>query len=282
VSEGGEPASLEPFFLHGTAGQLLSVYFNPSFSLRPSIGVLYIPPFADEMNKSRRQAALMAGRLASKGLGTLMVDLYGTGDAEGNFVDARWEIWTEDLLAGISWLKERGMQRIVLWGVRFGALLGADLYHRFPRDIERLVMWQPVVSGKTYVSQFLRLRAAAEMISGAGGLDTRSLHAALGRGETLEIAGYELHPDLARDIQRRDLRELPLDPNAHIEWLEVVSDSNYSLSPVAMKLIESWRASGAKVHAEKVIGEHFWAAPEITVVNGLLETDPFLAQASRG
>ena len=210
-----------------------------------------------------------------------MVVLYCTGDSEGEFVDARWEIWIEDLMSGLSWLRDRGLQRIVLWGVRLGALLAADLNRQFDGDIERLVLWQPVVNGKLYVGQFLRLRAAAEMISGEGGLDTGSLHAALKRGASVEVAGYELHPDLANGIEHRDMREIKIDANVPVIWREVVSDGNQSFSPVIAQVINTWEASGVVVHAQTVVGEPFWLTPEISVVTDLLEAESFLTEASR-
>ena len=78
--------NLETFFLPGSAGQLFCVYRGPADAMQPpETGVLYVPPFADEMNKARRQAAVQSHALALQGYGVLSVDLFGTGDSEGEF-----------------------------------------------------------------------------------------------------------------------------------------------------------------------------------------------------
>jgi hypothetical protein len=64
----------EPFFLQGSKGPLFCVYFPPVATDRGNI--LFIPPFADEMNRSRSMVAMQARAFAAKGFGTLLIDLY--------------------------------------------------------------------------------------------------------------------------------------------------------------------------------------------------------------
>jgi len=270
----GAPDSIEAFLLPGTSGRLFSVFYGPVADT-PTVGVLYVPPFAEEMNKTRRQAALQARRLAAQGYGVLCVDLFGTGDSEGHFRDARWDNWIEDLLTAIRWLEQRGMQRIILWGVRFGALLTVDLADRLGRGveprIERIILWQPVFSGKLYVGQFLRLRAAAEMMAGDGSLNTAELREQLQRGESVEIAGYDLHPDLAAAIERRDLRRMSLPAGVRVDWFEILPDAEKSLPPVARQVADTWAEAGVDVDIKTVVGAPFWSTPEIVVIDELLE-----------
>ena len=275
----GASDSIEAFFLPGTSGRLFSVFHGPLSGPPPSVGVLYIPPFADEMNKSRRQVSLQTRRLAAQGFGTLCVDLYGTGDSEGHFRDARWNLWIEDLLTAVSWLKQRGMQRIILWGVRLGALLAVDLAGKLAGQEVQMILWQPVTSGKQFVGQFLRLRAAAEMMAGDGGLNTTELRAQLQRGELVEIAGYDLHPELASEIEARDLRKMPLAEGTRVDWLEIMSESQQTIPPVAGQVVAAWTAIGVDVEVTAIIGEQFWTTPEIAVVDKLLDkTDQIVGQ----
>ena len=84
---------MNPFFLVGGQGTLFAIYYPPAAGVPRRDGVLYVPPFAEEMNKSRRLVALQARRLAAAGFGVLVPDLYGTGDSAGDFAEARWSIW---------------------------------------------------------------------------------------------------------------------------------------------------------------------------------------------
>jgi len=78
----------EPFFLDGPAGRIFAILRAASDARH---AVLIIPPFGEEMNKSRRQFTEVAQRLVGNGFAVLVVDLYGTGDSEGEFSEASWE-----------------------------------------------------------------------------------------------------------------------------------------------------------------------------------------------
>jgi exosortase A-associated hydrolase 2 len=267
----GAADSFEAFYLTGCAGRLFSVFRGPSDPDRArNVGVLYVPPFADEMNKVRRQAALQARQLAQRGFGVLAVDLYGTGDSDGEFVDARWETWCRDLQHAADWLCERGASSLVLWGVRSGALLASDVAHMLGDRVKQLVLWQPVPVGKVFLSQFLRLRAAAEMLAGDGGIGTGELREQLANGNTVEIAGYELHPDLAAAIEGRSLRDMALSPGLCVDWFEIVASADQPAPPSAEQVVNRWAKSGSDVELIAVRGSQFWATTEIVVVDELL------------
>ena len=112
----------EPSFLAGAAGQLFSLYFPPRLQLSEPKGVVYLPPFAEEMNQSRRMVTLQARELSKAGVGVLLLDLFGTGDSAGSFSDARWDVWLQDVGTGLDFLEQRGL-RPSLWGLRLGGLL---------------------------------------------------------------------------------------------------------------------------------------------------------------
>jgi alpha/beta superfamily hydrolase len=54
--------------------------------------ILCIHPFAEEMNKSRRMAALQSRALAEAGYTVLQIDLHGCGDSAGDFGEASWPL----------------------------------------------------------------------------------------------------------------------------------------------------------------------------------------------
>ena len=78
----------EAFFLDMEPGQRFCLFHPPAGTCRGA--ALYVPPFGEEMNKSRRMAALQARALAAAGFGVLQLDLYGCGDSSGEFAEARW------------------------------------------------------------------------------------------------------------------------------------------------------------------------------------------------
>ena len=261
------PADTDPFFMIGRHGRLFSVLFSPPEAVRSSRpGVLYVPPFADEMNKARRQAALTARALASMGNLTLMLDLYGTGDSDGEFGDATIDHWMHDLEDGLRFLQSRGVTRFVLLGVRFGALLAIRLATREEFQVERVVLWQPVTSGRAYLSQFLRLAAAADMMSGDGRMNVGEWQDRLQKGASVEVAGYDLNPVLTKQLEELDVAAAGGLSGVAVDWLEVVARSGQGLPPASLRTVEKWLQAGVQVGAIPVVGEKFWIAPEFTTV----------------
>lgn len=216
------------------------------------------------MNKSRRMAALQARRLAAQGCTVLQVDLYGCGDSDGEFGDARWDIWTHDVKAALGWLRERVQGPLALWGLRLGATLACEVACDAALALERLVLWQPVIAGRQFLSQFLRLRLASEMLE--GGAATSELRAELAPGPPLEIAGYELHAQLAAEIERRELAVMQ-PAVTRVDWLEVGA----AIRPGSQRVIERWKATGLDVRASAVPGDPFWSTVEIAECPALLD-----------
>jgi len=230
-------------------------------------GVLFVPPFAEEMNKSRRQVMLQARALATLGYGVLLVDLYGTGDSEGEFAAGRLDAWRNDLVAGCRWLGREGFEPVVAWGLRWGALLATDVLRTL--GLRRLLLWQPVADGRQYMDQFFRLRTAASMMRGGARETAQDLRRQLEAGATIEVAGYELHPELVRANDNLRLDAPP--GGCVVDWLEVVRDADTQVSVGSQRMIASWRQTGVDVRPAAVVGQQFWATVETTVAPALIE-----------
>ena len=97
-----------PLFIDRPHGRLFAIHHPPAAAAAHAEAVLYIHPFAEEMNQSRRIAVLQAEALAGLGYGVLTLDLTGCGDSTGEFADARWVIWRDDFIAGCRWLGALG------------------------------------------------------------------------------------------------------------------------------------------------------------------------------
>lgn len=268
MSAGSGRLPAEAFFLAATPGKRFCLYHpaNPGRVCRGAF--MYIHPFAEEMNRSRRLVALQARAFADAGYAVLSIDLHGCGDSSGEFGDARWEIWKSDLAAAKTWLENRSPTRIGLWGLRLGALLALDFAHGLPERLAPLILWQPVISGKSFLTQFLRLRIASDMLSnGRQGGGAEAMRNALRAGETLEIAGYELAPDLAFAIDALDAASLTVSTPVH--WFDIARTVG-SIPPATVELIGAWRRQGVDVRVNLVQGTPFWANQEFSVCPELL------------
>jgi exosortase A-associated hydrolase 2 len=259
MSAAGSRAPFEAFFLPAGAGARFCVFYPPAGV--PLGSIVYLHPFAEEMNKSRRMAALQARSFAARGYAVLQIDLLGCGDSSGDFGEARWSLWKDDVRVAQRWLRENAEGPVHLWGLRLGALLAADCARERDMSPASLLMWQPVINGAQFLAQFLRLRLGSEMLSGVaprGG--TGELRAQLAAGSALEIAGYELAPELAFAIERLELGALAPE-NVPARWFEVNAEGKSS--PALERAARAWGAAGAEVDLNAVRGAPFWSSIEI-------------------
>ena len=232
--------------------------------------IVYVHPFAEEMNKSRRMAALQARSLAAAGFAVLQIDLYGCGDSAGDFGKATWVVWVDDVISASDWLRVRTGVAPALWGLRAGCLVARDAAERMSATPD-LILWQPVISGSQHLQQFLRLRVANQIVGSdaAARVGTRELRAELANGATIEVAGYPLASQLAQGLETADLA--PLRGAARIAWLEVSASEPAELSPAGRLRIQAWEAAGHDVAEYAVAGPAFWQTQEIAECAALLE-----------
>ena len=232
--------------------------------------MLYIHPFAEEMNKSRRMAALQCQALADAGYGVLQIDLLGCGDSSGDFGDATWEDWKVDLVCAVAWLREKTSAPLTLWGLRAGCLLAADAAVDL-RERPDFIFWQPVMSGKQHWQQFMRLKAASEIASGRAKDVLDAIRHRVDSGTEVEIAGYTIGSGLARGLEQSDLvpRE---DYRGRVAWLELTSRQDGRMAPVSLMQIEKWRSAGYVIDAIQVEGPAFWQTSEIEDAPRLIDS----------
>ena len=266
-----DPVPAEAFFLRPGPDQRYAVFYPPATSACRG-AVLYVHPFGDEMNKSRRMVALQARRLAALGYGVLQLDLHGCGDSAGDFADARWEHWRDDIGAGHAWLRERLDAPLTLWGLRLGALLALDYAASAAKagPVDRLLLWQPVPQGAAFLKQFLRLLTANDMLTGAGAGSATPPADRLAAGATLEVAGYALAPALAAGLAACDASALaPVGSTVH--WFETNTAADRPPGPALLRLADAWRAAGVALELHSVVCAPFWSTQEITECPALLD-----------
>lgn len=252
------------FFLPAAHGeQRLCLFHAPAGE--PRSRVIYLHPFAEEMNKSRRMAALACRALAEAGHAVLQIDLRGCGDSSADFGDASWADWQADVRLALDWLDARVPGApLWLWSLRAGALLAtAD----WGRPVNHL-FWQPMASGKLALQQFLRLKLAAEMSGGGSKGLMEALKAELAAGRPVKIAGYRLGSSLAAGLESSKLA--PTGAPARVEWLELSTREDATLTPVSEQAIKAWQEAGWQVRARLVQGPGFWATSEIELAPALI------------
>jgi exosortase A-associated hydrolase 2 len=225
--------------------------------------VLVVPPFGEEMNKSRHLIAEAMRRLCDAGVASYLPDLFGTGDSEGGFGDATVELWLEDLVTSCRHAQASARPVRAILAVRLGCALAATAARRGALPaVATSVWWQPVLDGRRFLQQFLRLRVAAAGMRGDSQETVESLRAQSAAGETLEVAGYELSPALVQGLEALSVDTVPAQAG-DLHWIEVVRTEGDAPQLPSTRFLDRARAAGAGVSVTTLAAEQFWTSTEL-------------------
>ncbi|MBC8329954.1 MAG: hypothetical protein H8E31_14540 [Planctomycetes bacterium] len=131
------------------------ILHTPPEGVHGDLGVVIVPPFANEYFRSYRSLKVLSDRIAKLGFPVFRFDYTGTGDSGGDDQDMSLARWREDLADSLSLLgKETGVSRFQLVGRRLGAAMSLEAAAA-RSDIERVVLWDPIPSGKEYLEEIV-------------------------------------------------------------------------------------------------------------------------------
>jgi pimeloyl-ACP methyl ester carboxylesterase len=198
--------------------------------------VVLCAPWGQEYLRSHRAMRQLGSMLAAGGFHVLRFDYFGTGDSAGEPTEADLKGLEADIDTAIEELKDTtGLNRISLVGLRLGATLAARVAARRRKEVEALVLWDPVVSGDEYL---------AELHSADEGAIARPQ--ACGGG--LEILGFPLTSAFSRELQTINLMtQVPaLPPRSFVAISQALSSHDAlrpalqaAATPIALETIAS-------------------------------------------
>lgn len=163
--------------------------------------VLLIPPLVEERKGVLPIYAQCARELAANGVVSLLFDLSGSGDSQGEFEQQQPTNFSRDCTNVWLWLKQSFPQlpKAVL-GTRIGALLALELARQEP-DVKACALWAPV-TGVDFIRQLLQRRMVNDMVAYGKARATRhELEAQWQRGEVVDLDGYRFSSALHAWLQ---------------------------------------------------------------------------------
>ncbi|TNC82668.1 MAG: hypothetical protein C9356_01980 [Oleiphilus sp.] len=194
---------MKPFFFGESAAPLYGVYHPPLVSPARKEAVLLCAPFGQEYMRSHRAYRQLALLLSKKGYPVLRFDYRGTGDSGLDPEQVTTEDWIQDIRVAAEELKHMSQaSNLCLVGLRMGALLAAEAIKRHPDELnaDRLVLWDPVLSGKDYVEEI------RSTIGAIGPSPTNCID----QENTLHYNGFPMLATFREILNRYDLRsEIP-------------------------------------------------------------------------
>lgn len=214
--------------LFGTSGRRLFGIYEPAHGTGyVQRAVVLCQPWGQEYLRAHRSMRRLANMLAATGWHTLRFDYFGTGDSAGEMHEADLSGWEKDIEWAIDELRDTsGAAKVTLVGLRLGATLAARVAARRAKDVQALVLWDPVVRGGEFVDELLALETA---IASA---EPEVRPAEVGGGH--EVLGFSITAAMAAQLKSLDL--LALTNSLPTRTLTLVSQPGPSQDVLASSL----------------------------------------------
>jgi pimeloyl-ACP methyl ester carboxylesterase len=144
-----------PCYFGASGAEMFGVYHPPQAAADRDVGVVVCPPMGREYLKTHRALRQLALHAARSGFHALRFDYRGCGDSAGEPASFGLREWAQDVASAADELKDRsGVGRVAFVGLRLGATL-AVLAAGGRRDVEGLVLWEPVLDGPGYLGEIV-------------------------------------------------------------------------------------------------------------------------------
>ena len=183
-----------PMFFGARGQRLFGVLHQAAPMAEPGCGWVFCHPFAEEKLWAHRVFVGMARHLAAQGMPVLRFDYRGYGDSDGAFEQFTMADHIADVRTAVDKLQETApeISGVGLLGLRYGATLALLAATENP-DIERLVLWDPVVDMAQYLQDQLRTNLTTQMVLHGKVIENRDqLVARIRANQPVNVDGYDL------------------------------------------------------------------------------------------
>ena len=242
----------EAFYWGESPHRLFMVVHLP---VRPAhTGLVFCPPFAEEMLMTYERLARWAKELAEQGIAVLRFHAHGTGESDGTSADFTLKIAGADAVTALSCLRQRtNVGRLGFFGLRLGGTVAVQAAAEARPDF--LLLWSPITDLRQYFKELLRLRLTKELVHQRYeriSVSTRDMVQELDAGRCIDLLGYDISPEFYRQL------------TADSPWPDQVGTSQVlwigrpAERVSASAIIERWRGHGCRVNAEFFPEPVFW------------------------
>jgi uncharacterized protein len=235
---------MNPFYFGDSREPLYGIYHPPRGRTVNSLGVVLCYPMGIEYMRSHRAFRQLTNLLTRAGVHVLRFDYFGTGDSAGEPEQSSLQRWLADVDHAIEELKATaGLSRVALAGLRFGGTV-ACLATTRRDDVDRVVLWDPVVRGDAYLQELLE---HAEIPAAAGALRNGWPRATVG------VGGFPLTEAQRTEIAALDLARLQ---DCQTRRLDLIVSSERA---DALACRDAWSRAGLPVRYRCIPSEGNWA-----------------------
>ena len=151
---------INAFYFGEQSKPLLGIHLIANQNNDKGESIVICAPIGHEYSRCHNSLKLLANELAHCGFSVLRFNYYATGDSSGDSSQGDLTQWVEDIGNAIQEAKDlSGSNKVSLIGLRTGALLALEASKQQP--VNRLILWEPLLSGKTYLEQLKKMHQFA-------------------------------------------------------------------------------------------------------------------------
>jgi exosortase A-associated hydrolase 2 len=242
------------FFFPNESYNLFGILHEPEIESNGE-GFVFCHPFAEEKLWSHRVFVNFARELAKLGYTILRFDYMGHGDSDGKFEESSIETRISDIKCAAELIRNKmdDNSKINLLGLRLGATLAAMVAEEV-ENINRLILWGPILNGSSYMKQMLRINIATQSaVYKEVRYNTEALIQQMKEGKTVNIDGYEVAWDLFQQTKKIDLLGSEKQYDRHTLIIQISKkQSDYH------KNFEALASMYAKGDLSMAVEEPFW------------------------
>ena len=236
--------------------EMIGVYQGVGSDTPPQARYLLCRPLGQEAVRTAAVFRVLSDRLSRSGSAALRFDLHGTGDSPGEEADQTFEGWVNDTLAAHGELSASDGTSVNWFGMGLGGTLALRACLRAKSPPAHLVLWEPVLDGRTYAQALLNAHRA-ELTREFGESWARLLRTGKAVEPALpgDVLGFHFGKRLCDDLQQ--IQDLPFAPAlrrgirvtcaVHAELLpgfsHLVGNSSFTLHTIETRT--DWRSSQA-------------------------------------
>jgi len=238
-------AEIAPFYFGVPEKELFGCLHMPEADSSLNCGVVVCQPFGHEYVNSHRALRQLAVRLADAGFPVLRFDYHGCGDSRGETTEGSIPEWISNISQVIFELQQRAkVSKVCLLGLRLGATL-AMLNARTWDGVASLVLWDPILNGRTHLKGLTALQAEMLRFRPKSGRVQRAQY-------PVDIFGFPMSEALCRSIGEIDLLQNPQKVPKHVLLVETQPSEG------SRQLRTNLQSTGATVHHECMEAAHLW------------------------
>jgi len=199
------------FYFGSPSKQLFGSSETARVASSPPKVVVLCYPMGQEQIWVHRAFRSLSVRLAKAGWHVLRFDYYGSGDSAGASDEGDVDQWRNDVVTAIEQAKMvHGLDSVSLLGLRLGATLATQIASQ-RNDIDQLVLWDPIVEGKSYLEELSASHQAWLDRRAEAGWDSPAQD-----DECSQVLGFPLTNEIRNTLKEVELLKLSERPARNV------------------------------------------------------------------